>query len=115
MATATLTETDAFIEAQFPVSKVSKADIEAADDAGTVQNDRLQCPACGRATPMKMIRGDQRGENGTANALRNWTNEDVTPRPRRHLSGAALLRAVGGGVHGRRRGKANTSPLPERH
>jgi adenine-specific DNA methylase len=59
----------------------SKADIEAADEAGTVQNDRLQCPACGRATPIKMIRGDQRGENGTVNALRNWTNDDVAPRP----------------------------------
>jgi adenine-specific DNA methylase len=60
---------------------VSKADIEAADEAGTVQNDRLQCPACGRATPMKMIRGDHRGENGTSNALRMWTNDDVVPRP----------------------------------
>jgi adenine-specific DNA methylase len=60
---------------------VSKDEIEAADDAGTVDNDRLQCPACGRATPIKMIRGDQRGENGTTNALRKWTNEDVAPRP----------------------------------
>jgi len=60
---------------------VSKAEIEAADDAGTVENDRLQCPACGRATPIKMIRGDQRGENGTANTLRKWTNDDVAPRP----------------------------------
>ncbi len=60
---------------------VSKAEIEAADEAGTVDNDRLQCPSCGRATPIKMIRGDQRGENGTSNALRRWTNEDVAPRP----------------------------------
>jgi len=60
---------------------VSKADIDAADDAGTVQNDRLHCPACGRATPLKAIRGDQRGENGTANSLRKWTNDDLTPRP----------------------------------
>ena len=60
---------------------VSTAEIEAADEAGTVDNDRLQCPACGRATPIKMIRGDQRGENGTSNALRKWTNDDVAPRP----------------------------------
>ncbi|MCS3953028.1 anti-phage-associated DUF1156 domain-containing protein [Salinibacter ruber] len=60
---------------------VSKSEIDAADDAGTVQNDRLQCPACGRATPMKMVRGDQRGQNGTANDLRMWTNDDVAPRP----------------------------------
>jgi adenine-specific DNA methylase len=59
---------------------VSKTDLDDADEAGTVQNDRLQCPACGRATPMKMIRGDQRGQNGTANALRMWTNDDVAPR-----------------------------------
>ena len=60
---------------------VSRAEIEVADDAGTVENDRLQCPACGRATPIKMIRGAQRGENGTSNALRRWTNDDVAPRP----------------------------------
>ncbi len=60
---------------------VSKSEINAADDAGTIQNGRLQCPACGRATPIKMIRGDQRGENGTSNALRNWTNDDIAPRP----------------------------------
>ncbi|MCS4198240.1 anti-phage-associated DUF1156 domain-containing protein [Salinibacter ruber] len=60
---------------------VSTSEWEAADEAGTVENDRLQCPACGRATPIKMIRGDQRGENGTSNALRNWRNDDVTPRP----------------------------------
>jgi adenine-specific DNA methylase len=60
---------------------VSKADVDTADDAGTVQNDRLQCPACGRATPMKAIRGDHQGENGTTNSLRKWQNEDVTPRP----------------------------------
>ena len=60
---------------------VPKDEIEVADEAGTVQNDRLQCPACGRATPIKMIRGDHRGENGTSNALRMWTNDDVVPRP----------------------------------
>ncbi|MCS3671895.1 adenine-specific DNA methylase [Salinibacter ruber] len=60
---------------------VSKADIEAADEAGTVQNDRLQCPACGRATPMKMIRGDERAKSGVPQGLRKWVNEDIAPRP----------------------------------
>jgi len=59
---------------------VSKADIDAADDAGTVQNERLQCPACGRATPMKAIRGNRHGEDGATNSLRKWTNNDVAPR-----------------------------------
>jgi adenine-specific DNA methylase len=59
---------------------VSKTDLDDADEAGTVQNDRLQCPACGRATPMKMIRGDQRGENGTSYGLREWTKSDIIPR-----------------------------------
>jgi adenine-specific DNA methylase len=62
-------------------SGVSKSDINAADEAGTVQNDRLHCPACDRSTPMKMIRGDRRGENGTAYGLRMWDNDDVVPRP----------------------------------
>ena len=61
-------------------SGVSKSDINAADEAGTVQSDRLHCPACGRSTPMKMIRGDRRGENGTANGLRMWENDDIVPR-----------------------------------
>ena len=30
---------------------------------------------------MKMIRGDRRGENGTAYGLRMWTNDDLVPRP----------------------------------
>ena len=60
---------------------VSKADIDAADEAGTVQSDSLHCPACERSTPMKMIRGDRRGENGTAYGLRMWENDDVVPRP----------------------------------
>lgn len=58
----------------------SKAEIEAAD-AGTVQGDSLHCPACERATPMKMIRGDRRGTNGTAYGLRMWENNDIVPRP----------------------------------
>ncbi len=61
-------------------SGVSKSDINAADEAGTVQSDRLHCPACGRSTPMKMIRGDRRGENGTAYGLRMWENDDIVPR-----------------------------------
>jgi adenine-specific DNA methylase len=60
---------------------VSKADIDAADAAGTVQGDSLHCPACERATPMKMIRGDRRSTNGTAYGLRMWTNDDIAPRP----------------------------------
>jgi adenine-specific DNA methylase len=60
---------------------VSKTDLDDADEAGTVQNDRLQCPACGRATPMKMIRGDNRGENGTSYGLRMWKESDIFPRP----------------------------------
>jgi adenine-specific DNA methylase len=60
---------------------VSKSDWEAARDTGTVQGDSLHCPACERSTPMKMIRGDRRGENGTAYGLRMWENDDVAPRP----------------------------------
>ncbi|MCS3953029.1 anti-phage-associated DUF1156 domain-containing protein [Salinibacter ruber] len=60
---------------------VSKADLEAADEAGTVRGDRLHCPACDRATPLTMIRGDQRVENETSYGLRKWTKEDIVPRP----------------------------------
>ena len=60
---------------------VSKDDLRAADDAGTVQNDRLQCPACERSTPLRMVRGDRRTDEGTSYGLRMWTNDDLVPRP----------------------------------
>lgn len=59
---------------------VSKSEWETARDTGTVQGDSLHCPACERSTPMKMIRGDRRGTNGTAYGLRMWENEDIAPR-----------------------------------
>ncbi len=48
---------------------------------GTVRGNRLHCPACGRATPMKMVRGDRRSENGTEYGLRLWESDDIVPRP----------------------------------
>lgn len=60
---------------------VAKSALKEADEAGTVDNDRLQCPACGQATPIKMIRGDRRTDDGTSYGLRMWTNEDIAPRP----------------------------------
>jgi len=60
--------------------QVSNEDWKSAS-AGSVQNDRLHCPACGRSTPMRMIRGDRRGEDGTEYGLRMWENEDIVPRP----------------------------------
>ena len=60
---------------------VSKQALSEADEASTVQNDRLHCPACGRSTPMQMIRGERRGENGTEYGLRMWESDDLVPRP----------------------------------
>jgi adenine-specific DNA methylase len=60
--------------------QASKKDWKSASD-GTVRSDRLHCPACGRSTPMRMVRGDRRGEDGTEYGLRMWDKKDVVPRP----------------------------------
>ncbi|MBB4070573.1 adenine-specific DNA methylase [Salinibacter ruber] len=60
--------------------QVAKNDWELASD-GTIRGNRLHCPACERATPMKMIRGDQRSDDGTEYGLRMWEKEDIVPRP----------------------------------
>jgi adenine-specific DNA methylase len=60
---------------------VAKSALEEADGAGTVGNKRLQCPSCNQATPIEMIRGDRRIDDGSAYGLRMWTNEEVAPRP----------------------------------
>ena len=58
---------------------------EALDEAkhGTVRNSRLECPNphCGQSTPISAIRGDRRGDDEHQNALRQWENTDLVPRP----------------------------------
>ncbi len=64
-------------------SDVSDKAMVQAKAAGTVRDSSLICPnpECGRSTPIMMIRGDRRGENGTQYGLRLWENDDVVPRP----------------------------------
>ncbi len=50
---------------------LTKKEMEAARDAGTVGNNRLHCPHCGMSTPMEVIRRN----------LRMWEKEDIVPRP----------------------------------
>ncbi len=50
---------------------LSKAEMNAAKEAGTVGGNRLLCPHCGRSTPMEVIRRH----------LRLWEKEDIVPRP----------------------------------
>jgi adenine-specific DNA methylase len=83
--------------------EVSKADIEAADDAGTVQNDRLQCPACGRATPTEG--NPWRSAWGERDDKQSSEMDERRRKsaPRRHVSRAPLLCAMGGDVYQRER------------
>ena len=59
----------------------SRAALASARAAGTVRSSRLECPNCLASTPMAAIRGDQRGSGGRGYGLRQWTNDDLVPRP----------------------------------
>ena len=59
----------------------SRAALASARAAGTVRSSRLECPHCHASTPMAAIRGDQRGGGGRGYGLRQWTNDDLAPRP----------------------------------
>ena len=59
----------------------NRAALAAARAAGTVRSSRLECPNCRASTPMAAIRGDQRGSGGRGYGLRQWTNDDLVPRP----------------------------------
>jgi adenine-specific DNA methylase len=62
-------------------SSVSDAEMRAAKENGTVQDNALHCPACGKSTPIGMLRGDRRGGDGSEYGLRLWENDDLVPRP----------------------------------
>ncbi|MGH9429735.1 MAG: DUF1156 domain-containing protein, partial [Terriglobia bacterium] len=63
-------------------SDVSDQVMRQAKETGTIRDSTLVCPnsECGRSTPITMIRGDRRGENGTHYGLRLWENSDIVPR-----------------------------------
>ena len=49
---------------------------------GTVGDSELICQNCCNRTPIKVIRGDGRGDFGDSKSrLRGWDNEDIVPRP----------------------------------
>ncbi len=74
-----------------PDSKHKRFDFEVIENAsandvvsaksGTVGDSELICPHCKNRTPVKVIRGDGRGDFGESkNRLRGWENRDVVPR-----------------------------------
>lgn len=46
------------------ISDASSAEIKAAQQAGTIKNNKLICPHCGISTPISVIRHDRTDENG---------------------------------------------------
>jgi len=59
---------------------VSGVEMENARNAGSVGDKELLCPHCKQFTPIAMLRGDRRGEDGTEYGLRLWENDDIVPR-----------------------------------
>ena len=64
-------------------SRVGEQTLEAARDAGTVQESRLKCPNpdCRESTSIAAVRGDRRGSDSRKSGLRLWRNEDLVPHP----------------------------------
>lgn len=64
-------------------SGVSEAEMRLAQEAGTVKDSHLVCPHCpqNKSTPISLLRGDRRTEEGTEYGLRLWENDDLVPRP----------------------------------
>ena len=62
-------------------SNVSDEEMVKAKNGGTTKRNALHCPACGRSTPITMIRGDRRRENSTQYGLRLWEKDGIVPRP----------------------------------
>ena len=52
----------------------------AAAKKGTVGDGKIICPHCNAKTPVNVIRGDIRTEDGTRYGLRQWQNEDIVPQ-----------------------------------
>ena len=62
-------------------SGVSDQDMAAAESAGTSKDSELSCPNCNMSTPLRVLRGDGRGDFGESKSrLRGWSNDDVVPR-----------------------------------
>ena len=66
------------------VSGVTGDELKHADERGTVRDSDLVCPNpdCEKSTPISMIRGDRRSQNGPEYGLRMWEIEDIVPQPR---------------------------------
>jgi putative DNA methylase len=47
---------------------------------GTVGDGKIICPHCNAKTPVNVIRGDIRTEDGTRYGLRQWKNDDIVPQ-----------------------------------
>lgn len=62
-------------------SGVTSKDISAAQANGTVRNNAMICPHCGKSTPISALRHDTTDENGnTVYGLRLWNVEEFEPR-----------------------------------
>ena len=63
-------------------SNATAAEMKAAEESGTVVSNSLSCPACGRTTPISVLRRDRTDENGnTIFGLRRWERSEFESRP----------------------------------
>ena len=59
----------------------SPDEVKEAASSGTVIDGKLICPACGKSTPISVIRHDTKDDNGeTVYNLRKWEAKDVFPK-----------------------------------
>lgn len=63
------------------VAHASSKDMKEASAGGTVQNNALICPHCGKSTPISVLRNDRTDEEGnTLYGLRLWERNEFEPR-----------------------------------
>lgn len=60
---------------------VSDKEFAEAKKNGTVGDGKLICPHCKARTPINVLRGDIKTSEGTRYGLRQWSNEDLVPKP----------------------------------
>lgn len=63
-------------------SNATDAEMRAANSDGTITAGSMRCPACGKSTPISVLRHDRTGVNGkTEYGLRLWEQHEFEPRP----------------------------------
>ncbi|MDR0999302.1 MAG: DUF1156 domain-containing protein [Clostridiales bacterium] len=64
------------------ISDASSKEMKEAESSGTAKSNALFCPNCGKSTPITVLRGDRKDDEGnTVYGLRQWGKSEFEPCP----------------------------------